>query len=282
MAVVSSVVGDAGAYQARAFVAGKASAEAPKSTGSASTGSAAAGKPAVVVTLSSAVSTASNQAASAGRSFADVTTDARSALDANLARMKESGRTLGMGENQGTQADIDAAFQGLDRRSLHAIASNSGGLFSKDEQAFAQTVMSQQQAAAMGLGETGSFMSDPAAGFRNGVRFLDAASPEERASDNWRVNRAATQAGYESSMRRDHPGETVENLDSGDPVVNMLVKGIHGVEGTWASVHDGSYVKDISQITLFKGGGQASDLQQARKELEANRQAASARVDMTL
>lgn len=277
MAVVSSVVGDAGAYQARAFIAGKAPAEAPKTAGPA-----AIGKPAVVVTLSGAVPAASNQTASVGRSFAEVTTDSRSALDANLARMKEAGHTLGMGENQGTQADIDAAFQGLDRRSLHAIASNSGGLFSDDEQAFAQTVMSQQQASAMGLGETGSFMSDPAAGFRNGVRFLDAASPEERASDNWRVNRAATQVGYESSMQRDHPGETAENLDSGDPVVNLLVKGIHGVEGTWAPVHDGSYVKDIGQITLFKGGGQASELQQARKELEASRPAASVRVDMTL
>lgn len=220
--------------------------------------------------------------ASAMKSLVDVTADARAALDANLARMKESGRTLGMGANQGSQADIDAAFQGMDRRSLHAIASNSGGMFSKDEQAFAQTVMSQQLVEAMGMDDPARFQSDPARGFLAGVRFLDTVSPEEKASDNWRLNRAVSQTSYESSMTRDHPGERAENVDSGDPVVNVLAKAIHSKEGTWTSVHDGSYVSDLSQITLFKDGADAAGLRIARQAAGAAARGGASRIDITL
>jgi hypothetical protein len=96
----------------------------------------------------------------ATNSFAGVTTDARAKLTANQAAMKASGQILGMGENQGTQADVDAAFAGLDRRSLFAIASNSEGLFSDVEQKFAQSAMSQQQAAAIEFDE--AVDADPA------------------------------------------------------------------------------------------------------------------------
>jgi hypothetical protein len=217
--------------------------------------------PAVILSLSE-----SAKAASAAKGFAEVTTEARASLDANLNKLKASGHALGFGENQGTQSDIDTAFSGLDRRSLYAIASNSGGLFSKDEQAFAQSVMSQQQAHAMGLNDVSGFTHDPSAGFLSGIRFLDSVSPEEKASDNWRVNRAGLQASYESNFRSDHSDSVAENVDSGDPVVNMLVKVIHDTKGTWSSTTDGSYVTDVSKITLLADGKHDAALRHARTQ----------------
>jgi hypothetical protein len=111
-------------------------------------------------------------------------------------------------------------------------------------------------------------------GFKAGVTFLDSVSAEEKSSDNWRVNRASAQAGYESNFASNHPGQTAENLDSGDPVVNVVVKAIHASEGTWSSTTDGSYVKDIRDISLFKNGYFAAELQQSLQ--------ASKRVDVTV
>jgi len=279
MGAVGSVAHDTGSSLTRIFAPAKPPAGAKAGT----VGEAADAKPPVVVSLSASAPAAPAPAgAPAAKSFAEVTTDARAALDANLARMKESGRTLGMGANQGSQADIDAAFQGMDRRSLHAIASNSGGLFSKDEQAFAQTVMSQQLVEATGMDDPAGFQRDPARGFLAGVRFLDTVSAEEKASDNWRLNRAVAQTNYESSMTRDHPGEKAENVDSGDPVVNFLAQTIRSKEGTWTSVHDGSYVDDLSRITLFKDGTDASGLQKARQGAGTATRDAAARIDITL
>jgi len=293
MSIIGSITHDASSYVTRIFASSKPAASmkagAAGELGSKETsaGSAAADtKPSVVATLSgSAPAAPTSASASTAKSFTEVTTDARAVLDANLAKMKGTGLKLGMGRNEGSQAAIDAAFQGLDRRSLYAIASNSGGLFSKDEQSYAQTVMGQQQVAAMGLKE--GVLPD-ASVFLAGVRFLDSVSPEEKSSDNWRLNRAAVQYGYESLMARDHSGEKAENVDSGDPVVNFLVRAIHSKEGTWTSVHDGSYVYDLSQITLFKDGSYDVGLQTARGEQKARDTAdtamgnATARIDIML
>jgi hypothetical protein len=236
------------------------------------------GSPATVLSLSPAASAAVSSGNAATKSFAAVTADARTMLTANQAAMKASGHVLGMGENQGTQADIDAAFAGLDRRSLFAIASNSEGLFTDVEQKFAQSAMSQQQAGAMGLNNATGFMSDPSAGFLSGIGFLDSVSPEEKASDNWRVNRAGLQASYRSNFRDDHRGDVAKNVDSGDPVVNLLAKVIQGARDTLTSTTDGSYVTDIGKIPLFADGKYDAVLQQARSQLGNNGQR---RVDVT-
>ncbi|HEY0836049.1 MAG TPA: hypothetical protein VGE72_19245 [Azospirillum sp.] len=83
-------------------------------------------------------------------------------------------------------------------------------------------------------------------------------------------------------MTRDHPGEKTEDVDSGDPVVNFLVKAIHSKEGTWTSAHDGSYVDDLSRITLFKDGADASGLQKVRQDAGTAARDAAARIDITL
>jgi hypothetical protein len=152
--------------------------------------------PAIILTLSRQAATS----AAPAKSFAQVATDVRSTLDANLSKMKAAGHAFEF--NTATQADWNSAFGGLDRRSLYAIASNSGGAFSGDEQNVAQSLMSQQQASAMGLDNPAAFTADPSAGYKAGVKFLDGVSAEEKSSDNWKLNRASSQAGYESNFRQ--------------------------------------------------------------------------------
>ncbi|KIZ47894.1 MULTISPECIES: hypothetical protein [Rhodopseudomonas] len=151
-------------------------------------------------------------------------------------------------------------------------------MFTQDEQKQAQSIMSQQLSDAMGLANPFNH-SDPAKEYLAGVRFLDAASPEEKASDNWRVNRAIAQTGYESAFAQARAGQKPANVDSGDPVVNMQVQAIHNAEGTWSSTTDGSYVTDISKITLFSDGKYDSALQQARSQ---NAQTSKSRVDVSV
>lgn len=236
--------------------------QAPDSSAS----SASAAAPATTPKPSKDITVIAKPSGATTKSFADVTVDARAALSANEAKMKESGHVLGMGENQGTQADVDSAFAGLDRRSLYAIASNSGGKFSQDEQTFAQVAMGQQQTTAMGLDNPSAFISDPTAGFLAGIKFLDSVSTEEKSSDNWRANRAALQADYQSEVSQ-HPGTKAENVDSGDPVVNMLANAIKNAAGTKYSFVSDGYITDLSKLSFFSDSKNASALQQARNQI---------------
>jgi hypothetical protein len=265
MAGVGSLASSTNSYTSS--MAASAAQSESESKASSKTATNGGSSPAIILTLSGQAATG----AAPAKTFAQVTSDARSTLDANLSKMKAAGHAFDF--NTATQADWNSAFSGLDRRSLYAIASNSGGAFSGDEQKVAQTLMSQQQASAMGLDNPAAFIADPSAGYKAGAKFLDGVSAEEKSSDNWRLNRASSQAGYESNFATDHPGQTADNLNSGDPVVNMLVKAIHASEGTWSSTNDGSYVKDISKISLFQDGKFAAQLQQALQD--------SKRVDVT-
>jgi hypothetical protein len=42
--------------------------------------------------------------------------------------------------------------------------------------------------------------------------------------------------------------------------------GIHNTEGTWSSTTDGSYVTDVSKITLFADGKHDAALRHARAQ----------------
>ncbi|MBP2295435.1 hypothetical protein [Azospirillum rugosum] len=181
-------------------------------------------------------------------SFTAVTAEARSVLDAGYAAMAKAGK----GVNLNNEADVNALFGGFDRRSLFAIASNSGGGFSKNEQAAAQSVMARQQKEAMTAADpTGT---DPAAAYRAAVAFLDTASGEEKASVNWSVKRAAAQFGYESSMSR--KGATPERVDSVSPLARML-KGAMDAQKDKVdakALTGGAYVNSLMDLPLFKHG----------------------------
>ncbi|MGV8921182.1 MAG: hypothetical protein ACOH2R_25975 [Pseudomonas sp.] len=127
---------------------------------------------------------------SQGKSFADVASDARKSLDANYALMKASGTPYDSSSFQ----DNNSLFGNLDRRSLYAIASNQGGLFTKQEQASATYLMNQQQSLATGF-YTGPpdqeknfvdpFGDDLVSRAKAGLNFLENVSTEEKSSSYW-------------------------------------------------------------------------------------------------
>lgn len=181
----------------------------------------------VVVTLSSqAVNASKTDPTVTGgqKSFGQVALDARASMDAQYATMNASGKPF----NWDRGSDWSKLMEGLDRRSLYAIRSNEGGQFSKVEQAVAQTFMSQQEGLSMGLysGPTSKLatyvspFSSASEGFKNGVRFLDSVSSEEKSSTTWAIERASAQIAYESSAENEHI--TPAKLDSESPVVQLI------------------------------------------------------------
>ena len=218
---------------------------------------------AVVISLSSKAQATLTGKASTTKSFADVTVDARATLDKNYAAMQANGKPYDY--VHATQDDVNKLFGSLDRRSLYAVASNSGGKFTQQEQDVAQSIMSQQEGTAMGLYEgpvrssdspytgTVDWVNDPAAGFAAGIAFMDGVSPEEKASANWVVQRAALQFSYQSTVQpRDG---TPKNVDSGNPIVNMLVKAFQSMKDQAPrAIMNGGYVKnfnDLKNMPLF-------------------------------
>lgn len=274
-----SVVSSYGAtqYGAGSTVGTASSAQASSSASSTSTsdgtGSNASRVVADSVSISAQAQAAADQlqaenAVPAPKSFAQVATDARSALDQSFARMQANGKPFD--PVHATEEDWDQTFGQLDRRSLFAIASNEGGHFSKEEQEIAQSVMARQQGKAMGLyGPMGStsMTRDPTPGFADGIAFLDTVSDEEKASTNWQVQRASLQWSYESTFDQHHAGEKKEDFSTDDPMVNMLLKTFRSMEHSdYLAVTDGTYVSDVDelrQMPAFSDSGINADLNDA-------------------
>lgn len=157
-------------------------------------------------------------AAGSQKSFGQVALDARASMDAQYAAMKVSGKPFDSNSWEGK--DWNSVMGGLDRRSLYAVRSNEGGKFTKEEQDMAQSFMVQQQGLAMGLYEgpiskAGTFVSpfgSVSDGFKNGVKFLDNVSGEEKSSVEWGVARASAQITYESAAENER--KVPEKLDS--------------------------------------------------------------------
>jgi hypothetical protein len=184
-------------------------------------------------------------AARAPKSFQQVTAEARASLD----RVYD-GKSFDFVHAR--QEDMDRLMGGLDRRALYAVASNSGGVFSADEQTMARSIMAKQQTAAMGL--TGSMGSssmtlDPTPGFAAGIRFMDSVSAEEKQSMDWKVQRANLQWGYESSFDQHHKGEKREDFTIDDPIILVLLSGMQSADEKGASqLLSGQYVEDIQAL----------------------------------
>lgn len=208
---------------------------------------------AAVVTLSKTAQTSlSTQTAARSdgkKDFATVAKDARATIDGKYAELAAKGKP--MDYMHATQESWDTVFGELDRSSLFAIASNSGGSFSKDEQDTAQSIMSHQQGQAMMADDpTGG---DPAARYRAGASFLEGVSDEEKTSSNWAVQRAAVQFGHEQSMRES--GREPDALDSDSPLVRMIKGALDGLKDKApGSVATGGYVKDLTDMPLFRNG----------------------------
>jgi hypothetical protein len=79
---------------------------------------------------------------SAGKNDEEIATDARARLDANYAKMTDSGQPFDYNSWEGV--DMDSLFGDLDPKSLTAVQDNRGGLFSDQEQTLAKMFLGVQ------------------------------------------------------------------------------------------------------------------------------------------
>ena len=189
----------------------------PAGTVSPSGGGAVSSAPASIVSLSSAA-TATLPDRGARKDFATVAKDARASIDAGY---QKSGKT---GDIYSTDAEWKTAFNGLDRRSLYAVASNEGGQFSEAEQMSAQYFMNKQVEQAIGLDHPANAMNPTAAMQKAGIQFLDSVSDEEKTSITWARQRAAVQGAYEVLSRQE--GKEPDDVDSDSPLVKLIRGGL--------------------------------------------------------
>ena len=144
--------------------------------------------------------------------FATVTNDARTTLDRlyTVAGVKApivDGKTT-----------IDLST--LDRRSLFAISTNTGGKFTPDEQAVAATELKQRFDKAMvpSLATT-RLTGDYSVSYKAALDYLDGASDEEKATATWASQRAAVLKGVQATQQ---DPTTAPSGITGDPVVAAL------------------------------------------------------------
>jgi len=142
------------------------------STATTAAGSSTTNGSATTITLSDAAKAAMNLP-----DFSTVVAQTRSMLDQLLA--------------DGTKP-ADADLSKLDRRQLFAISSNAQGQFTADEQAAAKTEQQNRLDSALaGPTAVARVTDDIEDVYTAALGYLDAASPEEKATPTWTTQRAA-------------------------------------------------------------------------------------------
>ncbi|WP_201190600.1 hypothetical protein [Pseudomonas fluorescens] len=138
------------------------------------------------------------------KTFSEVAADARKRMDEKYALMKDSGTPY-----TGSDADRNGLMGDLDRRSLNAVATNEGGLFSAEEQASAQALMRQQGRLATGYYSGPAdqqknwkdpFANDPYGRAKAALDFMNNMSPEEKAKPEWLAQRLSLEAALNQSQ----------------------------------------------------------------------------------
>jgi hypothetical protein len=166
---------------------------------------------AVNITLSDAAK-AAMQAQSSTPSIDDVVSAARSALDDLLAAAKAKD-ALSNGKPTIDMSDMD-------RRTLFAISSNQGGVFTADEQSVAAATMSKNFQDALAGAVAGSRVTgDYASIYKAGLDYLDAAGPEEKATAQWSQLKDALTAGYQQATNK--PGVLPSGIPN-DPIAGYV------------------------------------------------------------
>ncbi|MBD9440122.1 hypothetical protein [Pseudomonas sp. PDM04] len=138
------------------------------------------------------------------KTFSEVAADARKRMDEKYALMKDSGTPYA-----GSDADRNGLMGDLDRRSLNAVATNEGGLFSAEEQASAQALMRQQGRLATGYYSGPAdqqknwkdpYANDPYGRAKAALDFMNNMSPEEKAKPEWLAQRLSLEAALNQSQ----------------------------------------------------------------------------------
>lgn len=146
--------------------------------------------------------------------FATVTAGARTALD-NL--YKGANVTAPF---DGDEPTID--ISGLDRRAVYAIASNSQGLFTADEQKLAAQELQKRFDAAMKPAlAAAKLVNDYSSLYKTALAYFDGMSPEEKADPGWVQQRAALTQGYQAALQ--NPAALPQNIPD-DPVAAFIAR----------------------------------------------------------
>ena len=117
------------------------------------------------------------------RDFDDVASDARAALDAQIAAATAAGKTLSFSPTSDkTTQPVD--FSQFDSRSLAAVALNQDDKFSVQEVSAAKQAIAQRSSSTI-LAGLKSAASDPAAFAKNLISAYGSMSPEERKAAGW-------------------------------------------------------------------------------------------------
>lgn len=161
---------------------------------------------------------------SEGKSATEVAQAARDSLDSAYKQMKAEGEPFDYNSFEGK--DWYSAMGNLDRRALSAVANNSQGLFSKQEQDIAQSIMTGQQGWAMGLpngptrlvkGLPDAFGGDHTARMKAAANWLDKASTDEKTTIEWASQRASVEISYEWIT-----GQPAQDMRSENPLVQLI------------------------------------------------------------
>ena len=146
--------------------------------------------------------------------FSQVVADARAALDAGYKQLGKTGDEYTTWD----QWNNTVGVKNMDRRTLSAIESNQGGQFSQDERDVATQLLHQQEWNAMNAANPSG--QDFAAAYKAAIDYLDAGSPDEKATLQWAEGRGTAEAAYLMQMHDE--GRTPENVSTGNPVVDLF------------------------------------------------------------
>ena len=150
--------------------------------------------PAVNVTLSPAAQ-AALKAQTDARTLETVVAEAKAQIN---ARLKAAGTSSALKDGNAT---IDLTT--LDRRTLHAVASNKGGGFPMEQQIVAALALKNQNDQALaGPAAQARLTGDYAGLYQAALDQLDAAGPEEKASAAWSQEREALVEGRKQAIAR--------------------------------------------------------------------------------
>ena len=117
------------------------------------------------------------------RDFDDVASDARAALDAQIAAATAAGKTLSFSPTS-DKTTLPVDFSQFDSRSLAAVALNQNDKFSVQEVSAAKQAIAQRSSSTI-LAGLKSAASDPAAFAKNLISAYGSMSPEERKAAGW-------------------------------------------------------------------------------------------------
>jgi hypothetical protein len=172
--------------------------------------------------------------ASTVKDFSTVTSEARTTLDGLYAAAKVTGPLDASGN-----ATID--LSSLDRRSLFAIATNSAGKFTTDEQSVAASELNSRFNAALApAAATTKLTGDYGAVYQAALTYLDGASSEEKATTAWSAQRAAVLKGVQATQQ--NPSTAPSGI-ANDPVAAYLAQYPNG--SSTATEDFSSVAKDV-------------------------------------